>query len=117
MRDQLAVFTIRGLPRSDWKALEMANPPRQGVESDAKIYGFNIDAVVEAALPKSIVRVEQNGERVDFDTATDWEPLADAMTDSQYDDFATAVLQVNRGRNDLPFSLSASQEIQNSGRS
>ena len=34
------------------------------------------------------------------------------MTDSQYEDFVLATLRVNKGRNEVPFSLSAYRTIQ-----
>jgi len=34
------------------------------------------------------------------------------MTDSQYEDFVLATLRVNKGRNEVPFSLSAFRMIQ-----
>jgi hypothetical protein len=57
------------------------------------------------------------GEALEFDAATEWGPLADDMTNSQYEDFVLAVLRVNAGRNEVPFSLSAFRMTQDSGQS
>ena len=52
------------------------------------------------------------GESLPFDPAKEWDALADDMTDSQYEEFVLAVLRVNKGRNEVPFSLSAYRTIQ-----
>jgi hypothetical protein len=114
MKDQTVTFTLRGMRRADWEHLTTANPPRDGDERDEKLYGFNLSAVMERAIPESIVAVQQGEEKIDFDPDTEWADLADNMTDAQYEDFIVGVLQVNRGRVELPFSFAASREIQTS---
>lgn len=114
MKASTVEFVIRGMRRGDWNELSAAHAPREGNALD-KTYGFNVETLMVAAIPQSIAGVEnQDGEPLDFDPAAEWEPLADDMTDSQYEDFVLAVLRVNRGRNDVPFSLSAFRMIQDS---
>jgi hypothetical protein len=114
MRDSTVTFLIRGLKRGEWQELTAANPPRDKNQLDAG-YGYNIEAVMLTAIPKSIVSVTNTkDEPLPFDPATEWDGLAEDMTNSQYEDFVLAVMKVNTGRNDVPFSLSASRMIQDS---
>jgi hypothetical protein len=105
-------FVIRGMKRADWNDLVADHAPREGNALD-KSYGFNVESLMTVAIPKGIAGVENlSGEPLDFDAATEWEALADDMTDSQYEDFILATLRVNKGRNEVPFSLSAFRMIQ-----
>lgn len=114
MKTASVTFLIRGLPRGEWSGLVAAHAPREGNAVD-KPYGYNVEALMVEALPKSIVSVENSdGEELPFDPATEWSALADDMTNSQYEDFVVAVMRVNAGRNDVPFSLSAFRMIQDS---
>ena len=107
-------FVVRGMKRADWNDLVAGHAPREGNALD-KSYGFNVETLMTAAIPKSIAGVEnQTGEALDFDVASEWTALADDMTDSQYEDFVLATLRVNKGRNEVPFSLSAFRMIQDS---
>jgi len=112
MKASTVEFVIRGMKRGDWNDLVAAHAPREDNTLD-KSYGFNVESLMTAAIPKSIAGVEnQAGEALDFDVAAEWEALADDMTDSQYEDFVLATLRVNKGRNEVPFSLSAYRTIQ-----
>lgn len=114
MKTSSVTFLIRGMPRGAWSDLVAAHAPREGNALD-KSYGYNVEALMIEALPKSIISVENSeGENLPFDPAEEWEPLADDMTNSQYEDFVLAVMRVNAGRNDVPFSLSAFRLIQDS---
>jgi len=114
MKASTVEFKIRGMKRGDWSELSAAHAPREGNSVD-KNYGFNVETLMIEAIPQSIAGVEnQAGGALDFDVKTEWETLADDMTDSQYEDFVLAVLRVNRGGNDVPFSLSAFRMIQDS---
>lgn len=114
MQESTVTFLIRGMKRGAWAELIANHPPREKNQIDAR-YGFNLEALMIPAIPQSIVKVTTTeGEPVEFDPATEWEGLADDMTDSQYEDFVMAVIKVNRGSNDIPFSLSASRMIQDS---
>jgi hypothetical protein len=114
MQDSTVTFLIRGLKRGEWQELTATNPPRDKNQLDAS-YGYNIEAVMLTAIPKSIVKVTNNqGEKQEFDPAKEWDGIAEDMTNSQYEDFVLAVMKVNTGRNEVPFSLSASRMIQDS---
>lgn len=105
-------FIMRGLKRGAWNDLVAKYEPRDGNALD-KSYGFNVESLMVEAIPACIASVEnRDGESLPFDPAKDWEPLADDMTNSQYEDFVVAVLRVNKGRNEVPFSLSAYRTIQ-----
>jgi protein required for attachment to host cells len=112
MKASTVSFLVRGMKRGDWNELVAAHAPREGNALD-KSYGFNVEALMTAAIPKSIAGVEnQAGEALPFVVAEEWDALADDMTDSQYEDFILATLRVNKGRNEVPFSLSAFRMIQ-----
>ncbi len=112
MKASTVSFLVRGMKRGDWNELVAAHAPREGNALD-KSYGFNVEALMTVAIPKGITGVEnQAGEPLDFDVAAEWDALADDMTDSQYEDFILATLRVNKGRNEVPFSLSAFRMIQ-----
>jgi phage gp37-like protein len=114
MQDSTVTFLIRGLKRGEWVELTGEHAPREKNTLDAS-YGYNVEAVMLEGIPRSIVAVENSkGEALDFDPAAEWETLADDMTNSQYEDFILAVLKVNAGRNDVPFSLSAFRATQDS---
>ena len=114
MKAASVTFLVRGLPRGKWSEMVAAHAPRPDNATD-KTYGFNVESLMVDAIPASIVSVENSaGEPLEFDPAKDWESLADDMTNSQYEDFVLAVLRVNAGRNDVPFSLSAFRMIQDS---
>jgi hypothetical protein len=116
MKASSVTFLIRGLPRGKWSEMVTEHAPRPENTTD-KAYGFNVETLMIAALPQSIAAVENaEGEALPFDPAAEWDALADEMTNSQYEDFVLAVLRVNAGRNDVPFSLSAFRMIQDSER-
>jgi hypothetical protein len=103
------VFTLRALPHKKWAELEEAHPPRQDDDEDKGI-GVNAATFFDAALPLSIVGVarKSDGEPIEFDAATDWTPLAEEISNAQYNTFALSLLQVNRGVTGAPFSSAAS---------
>ena len=112
MKASTVAFLVRGMKRGDWNDLVAEHSPREGNALD-KSYGFNVEALMIVAIPKSIAAVENHtGEALDFDAAAEWDALADDMTESQYEDFVLAVLRTNKGRNEVPFSLSAFRMIQ-----
>ena len=114
MRASTVTFLVRGMKRAAWSDLVAAHPPREGNALD-KSYGFDVAELMKVAIPASIAGVENNdGEPLDFDVTAEWDALAEDMTDSQYEEFILAALRVNKGRNEVPFSLSAFRMIQNS---
>jgi hypothetical protein len=114
MQESTVTFLIRGMKRGEWLELTTENPPREKNSVDAT-HGYNMEAAMLTAIPKSIVGVENNkGEPLDFDPSSEWDALAEDMTNSQYEDFILAVIKVNAGRNDVPFSLSAFRATQDS---
>lgn len=114
MRASTVTFVVRGLKRGDWNDLVTQHAPREGNALD-KSYGFNVEDLMKAAIPACIAGVENSkGEDLPFDPSVEWDALADDMTDSQYEEFILAALRVNKGRNEVPFSLSAFRMIQTS---
>jgi hypothetical protein len=114
MKEGSVTFTIRGLKRGVWSELMAEHPAREKNALDS-VYGFNVESLMVEALPQSIAGVENaDGEPVPFDVAKEWDPLVEDMTNSQYEDFVLAVIRVNAGRNEVPFSLSAFRTTQDS---
>jgi hypothetical protein len=114
MKASSVTFLIRGMKRGDWNELVAEHAPREDNNLD-KTYGFNVEALMTKAIPMCIAGVENNaGEELPFDASAEWDALADDMTNSQYEEFILATLRVNKGRNEVPFSLSAYRMIQTS---
>ncbi|GAA1337127.1 hypothetical protein [Arthrobacter roseus] len=113
IRGESVRFLLRGMPRKRWATLMAENPPRDGDAVD-KAHGFNVEAVMIEAIPESIISVTKDDKAIEFTPAEDWSPTADDMTDIQYEDFVVAVLSVNRGRQEVPFSLDAYRRISDS---
>lgn len=113
MRSHTVVFVLEAWPRKRWTEFEETHPAREGNETDRAL---NIDvSTLDEAIAGSIVAVESlSGEPVEFDPAT-WLALADEMTNGQWEDFALAILNLNRGVKAAPFSAAASREIRKSG--
>jgi hypothetical protein len=114
-------FVIRGLKRGDWQKFVDAHPARKDNEQD-DTYGFNTETLFDAVLssedPASIVAVTktETGEAEEF-APTDWAAFADDLTNNQYMQFQLAVLAVNNGKNDVPFSRAAFRETRRSDES
>lgn len=114
MKQHTVLFTIRGLRRKAWVEFCESNPARKDNEGDKRL-GINVSAL-DAVIPQSIVAVKDGlGNDVPLDPATEWEPLADEMTNGQWSDFAQAVIDVNHEVRSAPFSHLASAVIRRSG--
>lgn len=107
MAGSVASFRLRAMRRADWAALIARHPA--GDDPEDKAFGAAREPFFADAIPASIVGVTRDGEPVDFDPDTEWEDLADEMTDRQYTEFANAVFLLNRGEVSVPFSRAASR--------
>ncbi|MDF2915993.1 MAG: hypothetical protein K0S70_210 [Microbacterium sp.] len=118
MLDSVVVFTLRALPRKRWAELEAEHPPREDHEDD-KRYGVNVGAFIDAVMvePGTVASVtyKASGERVEFAPVTDWLPLADEMSNAQWEQFAIPLLLVNRGTVTPGFNRAAWQRTPSSG--
>lgn len=113
MREHTVFFTIQAMRRKDWVEFEESHPARAGHDDD-KAYDLDLSALDEA-ISASIVAVKSStGEDVPLVPAKDWPALADEMSNAQWQAFAIAVLQANRGVVVTPFSQTASLEIRRS---
>lgn len=110
MRDHTVVFTLAAWPRKRWTEFEESHKPREGEAAD-KTLDIDIASLDEAIAGAIVSVTAQDGTEVPFDGAKDWTPLADEMTNGQWETFALAVLQVNRGVKDAPFSQAASRAM------
>ncbi len=115
MKGSTLHFTLQGDPRSVWSVWEATHPPVKGnaVDEQFRLHVADLDEVIARSI---IAVTDHEGATVDFDPRTEWVPLADAMTNGQWEDFAVAVMALNRGVKETPFSASASRVIQRSER-
>ena len=114
MREHTVVFTLEAWPRKRWIEFEESHPARDGHDDDKNLQ-INVSALDEVIAGAIRSVTSPTGDPVPFDPA-DWSALADEMTSGQWNDFALAVLQLNRGGvTKAPFSLAASRLIQRSG--
>lgn len=121
MLDSIVCFTLQALPRKRWAELESAHQPREDNTVDAH-YRVNmetfIDAVMSEAEPVPVivsVTKKSDGSPVDFGPG-DWNAEADEMTNAQWDQFALAVLALNRGKVTPGFNKAAWQQTQTPAR-
>lgn len=118
MLDSIVVFTLRALPRKRWVELEAEHPPREDHEDD-KRYGVNVSTFIDAVMvePGTVASVvnKATGERIEFAPAEDWVPLADEMSNAQWEQFAIPLLLVNRGTVTPGFNRAAWQRTPSSG--
>lgn len=112
MSEVTHVFRLRALPRRRWQELVLEFPARDGNAVDESM-GVDHSRFFDAVLmePGAVFAVVEkvSGEPVDFDPAKDWQGLADEMTDAQWNDFASKVLELNRAVTSVPKSLLASR--------
>lgn len=111
MRDHTIEFELQALPKKRFAEIEAAHPPRDGNDQD-KALGLNLATGPDAVIsePGSIISVTgSDGEPIDF-TGADWESEADGMSNGQWQNFALAVLRLNRGTDAAPFSMAASRQ-------
>lgn len=125
MAEHTVEFVLRGLPRKVWVEFEESHKPRPENKVDET---FTIDissldlafsGLVEpdGTRHESIAAVRSlDGKPVLFVPATDWMPLADAITSGQWQEFAMTLLAVNRGVKESPFSSAASEVMRRSAR-
>lgn len=96
------VVRLRALPQREWDELIAENPPRPGVEKDARsgLYAFGF---YSAVVPRSAIDCELD--------ADDWHALiGDAktngkLTDGQWDYIITNINSLNQKAASVPFSL------------
>jgi len=100
-------FELEARRRDAWEAFEAAHPARPGNETDAT-YTIDLSSLDEIISASIVSVTDSDGESVGFDAA-EWPALADEISQGQWQAFALAVLQVNRGVKAAPFSQSASR--------
>jgi len=102
MESESHTFTVRALPRAEYRALTRAHPPRDGEAAD-KSENVNLETYPDALIRACVVDPVLDEE--------DWEAFAEVMTSRTFDDLYLAALLVNRGEADVPFSQTASRVI------
>jgi hypothetical protein len=109
MKSATLRFRTRALGRRRWQELLEEHPPREDNKQDAAM-SANVSTFFDAVAAESIFEVIDlsSGERLDFDPESEWLPLANEMTDGQYQAFVDEFLLENRGVTGAPFSQTAS---------
>ncbi|MFL6138799.1 MAG: hypothetical protein ACJ74O_13500 [Frankiaceae bacterium] len=95
-------FTLRAMPRPDWRAFVAKHPPRDGVKEDAAL-GLNNDTFWDALIRDSVIDPQLDDAR--------WAKLAPVLTDGQYDRLTDAAWALNRRDVVPPRSRAASAVI------
>lgn len=90
--DALVVLRFTRLPGREWAALTSKNPVRADVPID-RHYGYNYDAVCEAAAMKSGVRVDGD-EELPL-TTQEWDELFGALSGNEVGEIRDAVWALN----------------------
>lgn len=106
MRGAMTVFRLRGLPRSRFRELVDAHPPREGEKTD-EAWGWNTATFYEPLI--RACTIDPTG------TDDQWRRLFDSMTDGQFADLAGTALTVCRAKVDVPFSQVASAILRRDG--
>jgi hypothetical protein len=104
MREHTYEFRLRALPRPKWRALVAEHPPRKDADGgvvDTDRIGVNAETFYDAIIRACLVDPELTDE--------EFEQLAEALTDRQYDELSDAAWGLNRREVDIPFSHAASR--------
>lgn len=115
MRAATLEFTLQAVPRKAFQEFVAEHPAHEGDKID-EAYGLAISEL-DVLIAQCIVGVrEKDGGPVDFDPASEWSALADEMTDGQWQEFALAAINIQRGGSTtIPFSKAASLAIRRYG--
>lgn len=113
IEDQMAAhtlhFKLQALPKKAWAEFLEANPPRNDIE--AQNFGVDVSKL-DPMIAASIVEVtDHKGAVVKFDPATEWESLADDMSNAQWEQFGMELLKLNNKQVVAPFSRAASSTM------
>jgi hypothetical protein len=90
--ESLVTFRFTRLPGREWSALTSKNPVRIDVPIDRR-YGYNFDAVCEAAAVASGVRVDGD-DQIPL-TLDEWTDLFDALSGNEFGLIRDAVWSLN----------------------
>ncbi|WP_298742285.1 hypothetical protein [uncultured Microbacterium sp.] len=101
-RESMITLRFTRLPGRDWAALTSKHPVRPDVPID-RHYGYNYDAVCEAAAAVSGVRVEDGAEialvvrdaTADSPAVNEWADLFDVLSGTEVADIRDAVWALN----------------------
>lgn len=106
-------FTVEAVSRLRWAEHSAQHPPREDNAGDARL-GLNLDSLDEL-IPESIKAVhDADGKPIDFDPRSEWPALSAQLSDSQWADFASAIVAAN-GASEAPKSQVASLAMRNFG--
>lgn len=109
MRESTVSVALEARPRKEWAEFEEANPPREGAQND-EAFQIHIPAL-DPMIGESIVEArDHEGDVVELD----WADITDDLSSGQWQEFALALLKVNRGETESPFSMAASAVMRSS---
>ena len=105
MQEHVRLFWLRALPRKAWSDLIKEHPPRkQDAPADFNRDKFPVAALAECSVKPSLSE-EQAGK------------VVDRLTQGQWAMLWNAILELNGGSGEVPFSYSASAILQATSRS
>jgi hypothetical protein len=111
MAESTVVFELEALNRKQWNEFEAKHPADKEVQMDTA-FGVHVATFVDDVYSNTptIVGVTNKvtSEPVAFDAATEWQQLANEMTDGVFSKFAIKLFEINRGGGGAPFSRDAS---------
>lgn len=111
MAESTVTFTLRALPRRQWRDLYAAHPPRKEPDGSIlqrdRVLGINYESFFNALLKASIVSPELDEETLDL-------LLDERLTDRQWEGLTDVAWNLNRGPVNVPFSRDDSPNPPNS---
>lgn len=112
MREHTIRFKLQARPRKEWAQWVAAHPAVPGDAAD-QAFGLHVADLDEVIVESVLAVTTRAGEPFEFDMASQWDELADEMTNPQWEMFALAVVDLNQGSGgtQVPFSPAASLAI------
>ena len=100
MQEATVRFVVQAMPRREWRALALANPPRDGINT----VGVNEEVFFDTAIRYCCVEPELPTEA--------WDELLTECSEAEWVALRDAVRLVNERDLDVPFSKTASRILQ-----
>jgi hypothetical protein len=95
LADQVVTFRFTKLDGDRWAELCGKFPPRPGNTLDLAVDGYNIDAVVNAAVKINGVRID--GDRVESIAEGQWDMILTALSGSDVKNIRDVIWNLNEG--------------------
>ena len=100
MRESLLTIRVVGVPRAQYAKIQGAHPGKPGT-----MQAFNPDTFFSDFIYKTGFEVEDDGNlsKLSEWNRSEWDEIADGLTDGEYTDLASAVFDLNKTRPDTGF--------------